>query len=120
MQISQLDSIIKLDGWEPKPGERLQAPPGFSFHHLQTLQIISIIYLKVGIMADMTMSLIKPQPDLQSVRDWADEKLKEEGIFMVDWYQYMKLRESLDDILTSKTHMAKYQLECHLQLVDSN
>ncbi len=70
--------------------------------------------------------------ELQRVRDWADEKVTQGGDPPWAWYNYMKLRESLDAILSGKRatapvivpevspEEAKHQGIAHLRLVDNS
>ena len=66
--------------------------------------------------------------ELQRVRDWANEKLATGEEPPWAWYQYMKLRETLDAILasldattpqTENSPQSEPHQETHLRLVDS-
>ena len=66
--------------------------------------------------------------ELKKVRDWANEKLATGEEPPCAWFQYMKLRETLDAILASQdaskpqtesSPPAEPRQETHLQLVDS-
>ncbi len=63
--------------------------------------------------------MIKHQPDLQAVRDWTNTKLAEDQHPPWAWYQYMKLRETLDAILSAQDSSRMESLP-QFQLVDSN
>ncbi len=66
------------------------------------------------------------QAELQKVRDWADAKLATGEEPPWAWYQYMKLRETLDAILggidattTVSSPQSPEHPGAHLRLVDS-
>lgn len=47
----------------------------------------------------MKDTLVRPLAELKRVRQWADEKIQAGSEPPWAWYQYMKLIESIDDIL---------------------
>jgi len=68
------------------------------------------------------------EPDLKAVRDWANAKLATGQEPPWAWYQYMKLRETLDAILggqavvtqqTESSPQSESQQETRLRLVDA-
>lgn len=65
--------------------------------------------------------------ELQNVLDWANEKLATGEQPPWAWYQYMKLRETLEAIIPGLPDATKENLpqsvphqEMHLRLVDAN
>jgi len=69
----------------------------------------------------------KQQPPLEAVRNWAKEKIASGSEPPWAWYQYMKLIESLDAILsgqscvitTENSQQSGLHLGMHLRLVGS-